>query len=73
MFLWNHVLSHCPFLGATKNIFFNDIVLDKGNGGVSYIKGWNFFCAFLEYFVLENLEYLAPELLPKYLWGICSR
>lgn len=73
-FSWNHFFSHCPFLGITKNIFYNDIVLDKGSGSVTYIKGQKFYwCAFLEFFILENIEYLAPELSPNYLWDMCSR
>jgi len=35
--LWNWIFSRCPFLGITKNIFFNKFVIEKGN----YIKsGW---------------------------------
>jgi len=71
---WNSVFSHCPFLGITKNIFYNDIVLDKGSGRVTYIKGQKFYwCAFLEFFILENVEYVAPGLSPKFLWDLCSR
>lgn len=71
---WNAVFSHCPFLGITKNIFYNDIVLDKGSGAVTYIKGQKFYwCAFLEFFILENVEYVAPGLSPSFLWDICAR
>ena len=58
---WNSFFSHCPFLGITKNIFYNDVVLDKGSGKTSYIKGQKFYwCAFLEFFILENLEWVIP-------------
>jgi len=73
---WNSFFSHCPFLGITKNIFYNDVVLDKGSNGVSYIKGQKFYwCAFLEYFILENIEFLFPSTM-KYtapMWAICKR
>jgi len=73
---WNGFFSHCPFLGITKNIFYNDVVLDKGSNGVSYIKGQKFYwCAFLEFFILENLEYLFPSIAqytPPF-WAICKR
>lgn len=73
---WNDFFSHCPFLGITKNIFFNEVVTEKGSGGVSYIKGQKlFWCAFLEYFILENLEYVLPRA-AEYthpLWAVCAR
>ena len=73
---WNGFFSHCPFLGITKNIFYNDVVLDKGSNGVSYIKGQKFYwCAFLEFFILENLEYLFPSM-AEYtapFWAMCKR
>jgi len=73
---WNSFFSHCPFLGITKNIFYNDIVLDKGSGKTSYIKGQKFYwCAFLEFFIFENLEYLIPSIIPytEPAWTICHR
>jgi len=73
---WNGFFSHCPFLGITKNIFYNDVVLDKGSNGVSYIKGQQFYwCAFLEFFILENIEFLFPSLSKRTapFWDICKR
>jgi len=73
---WNGFFSHCPFLGITKNIFYNDVVLDKGSNGVSYIKGQQFYwCAFLEFFILENIEFLFPSLSKHTapFWDICKR
>ena len=73
---WNMFFSHCPYLGITKNIFFNGIVTEKGAGGVSYINGHKFYwCAFWEFFVLENLEWLIPSLEPYTapLWSVCHR
>jgi len=73
---WNSFFSHCPFLGITKNIFYNDVVLDKGSGKTSYIKGHKFYwCAFLEFFILENLEYLIPSISPYTApaWRLCHR
>jgi hypothetical protein len=73
---WNSFFSHCPFLGITKNIFYNSVVLDKGSGKTSYIKGQKFYwCAFLEFFILENLEYLIPSI-TQYTapaWTVCHR
>jgi len=72
--LWGSFLSHCPYLGITKNVFFNDVVLEKKSGKIPYTSGQKFFaCAFLEYFILENLEYINPSLAPEYLWQICDR
>lgn len=69
-YMWNNWLSMCPFLGITKNIFFNDYVLKKG----VYVNNHKFFwCAFYEYFILDNIEYLAPGLTPKYLIALCER
>eukprot|EP00092_Neocalanus_flemingeri_P002750 GFUD01002945.1.p1 GENE.GFUD01002945.1~~GFUD01002945.1.p1 ORF type:complete len:385 (+),score=72.52 GFUD01002945.1:393-1547(+) len=73
---WNGFFSHCPFMGITKNIFYNDVVLDKGSNGVSYIKGQKFYwCAFLEFFILENLEFVFPSLATHTapLWAVCRR
>ena len=73
---WNRFFSHCPFLGITKNIFYNDVVLDKGSGKTSYIKGQKFYwCAFLEFFILENMEWLVPAAAAYTgpAWDLCSR
>ncbi len=73
---WNRFFSHCPYLGITKNIFFNGIVTAKGAQGVSYINGHKFYwCAFLEYFILENLEWMFPsiEAYTDPLWKVCHR
>ena len=29
--VWNSYLSYCPFLGAIKNMFLNDVVMAKRN------------------------------------------
>ena len=73
---WNNFFSHCAYLGITKNIFFNDIVISKGSNGVNYIQGHKFYwCAFLEYFILENLELVVPAVSDYTgpLWNICKR
>ena len=73
---WNSFFSHCPFLGITKNIFYNDVVLDKGSGKTSYIKGQKFYwCAFLEFFILENLEWVLPATAAYTgpAWALCYR
>jgi hypothetical protein len=73
---WNSFFSHCPFLGITKNIFFNDVVLEKGSGNTNYIKGHKFYwCAFLEFFILQNLEWLVPAAAAYTTpaWALCYR
>ena len=35
---WNKFFSHCPYLGITKNIFFNQFVVSKSSGSVSYVQ-----------------------------------
>jgi hypothetical protein len=30
-------------------------------------------CAFLEFFILENMELMLPDLVPPYLWDLCAR
>jgi len=68
--LWNSQLSYCPWMGITKAIFFNDVVLEKGN----YVGGvWFYWCAFWEYFVLDNFEFLIPDILPDCLTKMCHR
>jgi hypothetical protein len=37
--VWNRVLSQCQFISFTKNIFFNNVVLKKGN----YVKSAKYF------------------------------
>jgi len=72
--IWRDFFSNCPFLGIYKSVFLNDIVLQKGSSSVSYIKGGRFFgCAFLEYFIFENLEFIHPALAPETLWDLCAR
>lgn len=73
---WNRFFSHCAYLGITKNIFYNGIVTEKGAQGFSYINGHKFYwCAFLEYFILENVEYFFPslEVYTEPLWKVCHR
>ena len=37
-------------------------------------QGGRFFgCAFLEYFIFENLEFIHPALAPETLWDLCAR
>lgn len=68
--LWNKYFSYCPFMGITKAVFFNDIVLSKGN----YVKsGWFLWCAFWEYFILDNVEFLLPDILPDSMTKMCHR
>lgn len=67
-FLWDHFLSECPFLGITKHIFFNDVVLKKG----TYVKSpYLYLCAFWEFFVLDTVERFVH--VPDYLNKLCSR
>ena len=71
---WDAHLSFCPFLGITKATFFNDIVLRKG-GYTGDVAGgtWFMFCAFWEYFILDNVEFLLPDVLPDCLTRLCAR
>jgi hypothetical protein len=69
-YLWNNYLSECPFLGITKNIFFNDYVYAKG----VYVNSWSFYmCAYLEIFILDTIDTIAPELVPVSLSQLCHR
>ena len=70
-YLWNQILSNCPFLGITKNIFFNDFVISKG----SYVNSpYFYFCAFLEFFILDSISmYLSPNLIPDFVENLCKR
>ena len=36
--LWDGLLSRCTWLGVTKNVFFNNFVVNKGSGNVSYVQ-----------------------------------
>ena len=67
---WDSFLSECPFLGITKTIFFNDFVKSKGR----YVNNVSFYlCAYLEFFILDTLDSLAPSLVPNVLNEICQR
>ena len=69
-YLWDNFFSECPFLGITKNIFFNDYVKSKGN----YVGNFSFYlCAYLEFFILDTLDSLVPDLIPDGLNTICQR
>ena len=69
-YLWDNFFSECPFLGITKNIFFNDYVKSKGN----YVGNFSFYlCAYLEFFILDTLDTLVLELIPDGLNNICQR
>ena len=68
--VWDSYLSECPFLGITKTIFFNDFVKSKGR----YVNNVSFYlCAYLEFFILDTLDSLAPNLVPNVLNEICQR
>ena len=66
-YLWDNFFSEFPFLGVTKNIFFNDYVKSKGNyvGNVSY-----YLCTYLEFFILDTLDSLVPDFL-KVIFLLC--
>ena len=36
--VWDGLLSRCTWLGVTKNVFFNNFVVNKGSGNVSYVQ-----------------------------------
>ena len=72
---WNSVLSHCPLLGFTKNVFLNSFVLKKGSDGVEYVNGGQFYvCTLFEYFVYY-LDSLSPRanILTSPFWQYCKR
>ena len=72
-FVWlslGQLFSECPFLGVTKNIFFNDYVKSKGN----YVGNFSFYlCAYLEFFILDTLDNSVLDLIPDGLNHICQR
>ena len=73
--VWNNVLSHCPVLGFTKNVFFNRFVLRKGSDGVDYVNGGRFYvCTLFEYFVyyLESWSPRAATITTPF-WQYCKR
>ena len=72
---WNNILSHCPVLGFTKNVFFNSFVLRKGSDGVDYVNGGRFYvCTLFEYFVyyLESWSPRAATITTPF-WQYCKR
>ena len=60
----------------TKNIFFNDFVVSKSSGSVSYIPGHRLYlCIGVEYYILDWAEHLLPGL-QAYTgpaWDLCRR
>jgi len=60
--LWDNFFSRCTWLGVTKNVFFNNYVINKSSGSVSYVKGWRMYlCIIWEFYIMGGLEWLAPE------------
>ena len=79
--LWQNIFSHCPWLTLTKLSFFNDLVISKrrSRSNVQYVGSitssgvWRFYiCLHLE-FILEHLEHFASEVVPSFVFDICSR
>ena len=73
--VWDTSLSECPFISMIKLVFFNDIVLEKGNPSHPYINGYKFVgCVLLEN-ALENLEASFPATAYRFsaLWRVCAR
>jgi len=55
--IWENTFSHCSLLGFLKNVFFNDFVLEKSAGDLSYINSPRFAgCVFLEEFFYNYLK-----------------
>jgi len=69
-----NIASHFPLLAGIKNIFLNNVVLEKkGSDTISYINSPRFLiCTMLEP-VLEKVEKIHPLLTPAYMWDICDR
>jgi len=69
-----NIASHFPLLAGIKNIFLNNVVLEKkGSDTISYINSPRFLiCTMLEP-VLEKVEKIHPLLTPAYMWHICDR
>ena len=61
----------CKWLALTKDIFFNEIVLEKN----FYVKSyWLWFCNHVEDPILSTLEFLIPHyLLPDFVMKVCHR
>ena len=36
--MWDNIFSQCTWLGVTKNVFFNNFVINKSSGSVSYVQ-----------------------------------
>ena len=73
--IWNNIFSHCPFLGFTKNVFFNSFVLRKGSDGVDYVNGGRFYvCTLFQYFVyyLDSWSPRAATITTPF-WQYCKR
>ena len=37
-YIWDNFLSKCTWLGVTKNVFFNNYVINKSSGNISYVQ-----------------------------------
>ena len=37
-YIWDNYLSKCTWLGVTKNVFFNNYVINKSSGNISYVQ-----------------------------------
>ena len=78
---WSSTLSHCPWLSLTKLAFSNNLVRSKSSSrkNVQYVgpinspQLWRYYiCLHIE-FVLENLEKMAPDFAPQFIFDLCKR
>ena len=56
--MWDNFFSQCTWLGVTKNVFFNNFVINKSSGSVSYVQVSN---QNLNYLLLPNTDVLARK------------
>ena len=77
--VWNTAALWCPVTNLFKQTFFNDFVLSKRSstthyvGSVTDLKVWKFFTCFTLEGPLRALESISPNLVPQFIWDICSR
>ena len=79
--LWQHYLSHCPWLVTARQTFFDDLVSSKSSsrhnvqyvGSLTNLRVWRFFiCLHIES-LLESVEMRLPGIVPDPFWDVCAR
>ena len=71
----------CPWINHFRQTFFNEFVISKksSRNNVQYVGSvynpavWRFFLCCMVEAILNDIQKVAPTILPEFVWSICSR